>query len=199
MLFATAPLGGVGNDACARGGDTKRRASRQSWQTQLHGDRSLPGHGWRRRHPSCLMRKSRRVAACQPGRAAGAAGTDSAARRDTRGVRATGADPRCSCAADGGPVGGRPEHRRLDAACCCRAGDRCAHDYSDRIPQRTVLRSLQMAEQLVEVPPISPSSCVLHVPEPQVGNQLVEVPAVVSPVAVPAAFCRAERRHSSSW
>ena len=53
------------------------------------------------------------------------------AHSDTaRGVRANGADPRCSCAAYGGPVGGRREDHRHSATCCCWAGDRSAQDQS---------------------------------------------------------------------
>ena len=37
-----------------------------------------------------------------------------------------------------------------------------------------------MAKQLVEVPPVSPSSCVLNALVPQMGHELVEVPNVVS-------------------
>ena len=65
-------------------------------------------------------------AACQPGRAAGA--LEAAHSGTDRGFRVLGVDPRCSCAACGGPVGGRPEDHRHVAACCCRAGDRSAQD-----------------------------------------------------------------------
>ena len=50
----------------------------------------------------------------------------------------------------------------------------------DRPPPRAVLSSTQMAVQLVEVPPVSPSSCVLNALVPQMGHELVEVPNVVS-------------------
>ena len=49
-----------------------------------------------------------------------------------------------------------------------------------RPPRRAVLAATQMVEQLLEVPVESPAECALHVPEPQMGNQMVEVPVVVS-------------------
>ena len=71
LIVQRAPLGGGGNAACARGGDTSSRACVQPWQrpcttagmwgqerTTPHGDRRLPG---RRRNPSfsrCLRRSS---------------------------------------------------------------------------------------------------------------------------------------------
>ena len=71
LIVQRAPLGGGGNAACARGGDTCSRASVQPWQrpcitavmwdqvrTTPHGDRRLPG---RRRNPSfsrCVRRSS---------------------------------------------------------------------------------------------------------------------------------------------
>ena len=92
-------------------------------------------------------------AADRSGRAAGAASAGSAARRgaDDRVLRARAdARSRRSCAADGGPTGGRaPALRQLGA----RAGYRRAQDLTGR-PSRSV-RSLfepQLAEQLVEVP-----------------------------------------------
>ena len=65
---------------------------------------------------------SREVAACQPGRAAGATGTGSAAHRGNHAgdVRARPVSRR-SCAADGGPVGGCAQDRRQLRA---RAGHR---------------------------------------------------------------------------
>ena len=51
-----------------------------------------------------VRRRARREAACQPGRAAGAAGADPAAHRGTASRTCShGADPRRSCAADSGP------------------------------------------------------------------------------------------------
>ena len=59
------------------------------------------------------------------------AGQGTAAHSDTvRGPRAPGADPRCTCAAHGGPVGGRLEDHRPVVTCFGRAGDRCAQDHS---------------------------------------------------------------------
>ena len=49
-----------------------------------------------------------------------------------------------------------------------------------RIPQRTVLHWSQMAERLVEVPPVSLQSCVFIALVPQMRTELVEVPAVES-------------------
>ena len=79
-------------------------------------------------------------------------------------------------------------------------------------PPRAVLAATQMAEQLVEVPVVSASSCVLV---PQVGNQLVEVPVVASQsefqqhsveqnVDIPVhggcgASCTPRTESSSSW
>ena len=62
-----------------------------------------------------------------------------------------GADPRRSRAADSGPAVGSAQALRQHGA---RAGDRRAQDHSstDVIPQRAVLRVLQMAEQLVDEP-----------------------------------------------
>ncbi len=54
----------------------------------------------------------------------------------------------------------------------------------DLLPDRPLLRAVvsatQMVEQLVEVPVVSPTDCVLNVPVPQMGNELVEVAEVVS-------------------
>ena len=47
----------------------------------------------------------------------------------------------------------------------------------DRIPQRTVLRGSQMAEQLVEVQPVSPLFCDIV---PQMETEMVEVPIVLA-------------------
>ena len=70
---------------------------------------------------------ARRSAARQLGRAALAARAGSAAHSgaDYRDHRAC-ADARCSCAADGGPAGERPEDPRHLVS--CRAGYRCAQD-----------------------------------------------------------------------
>ena len=66
-----------------------------------------------------------------------------------------------------------------------------------RYARSAVLAATLMAEKLVEVPVVSASSCVLHVPVPQIGNQLVRVPVVKSQsVRCPATFCRAERPNS---
>ena len=83
-----------------------------------------------RRGPEWLGRRHRRVAACQPGRAAGAARADTAAHRgaDYRGIRAC-ANARRSCAADGGTVARSPPVLRHVYACCRRAGYRCAQDH----------------------------------------------------------------------
>ena len=51
---------------------------------------------------------------------------------------------------------------------------------STSCPLRAVLAATQMAEQLVEVPVVFPAECVLNVPLPQVGDELLEVPNVVS-------------------
>ena len=51
---------------------------------------------------------------------------------------------------------------------------------STSCPLRAVLAATQMAEQLVEVPVVFPAECVLNVPLPQVGDELLEVPTVVS-------------------
>ena len=69
------------------------------------------------------------------GRAAGATGEGSEAHRGADGRRRShGADPRSSCAAAGGQVGGRAEDRR---PLCAGAGDRSAQDLSRvlRAPQ----------------------------------------------------------------
>ena len=50
----------------------------------------------------------------------------------------------------------------------------------DRPSPRAVLSARQTAEQLMEVPVVSPTECVLNAPVPHVGNELVEVPNVVS-------------------
>ena len=70
------------------------------------------------------------AAACQPVRAAGAAGARTEAHRGAAcRLRSHCADPRCSCAAVGGPVVGSPQVL-CHAACCCRAGYRSAQDHS---------------------------------------------------------------------
>ena len=63
MADLAAPLGGGGNAACARGGDTSSRARAQPWQrpwgqdrTTPHGDRRLPGRRWSRSSSSCTRR-----------------------------------------------------------------------------------------------------------------------------------------------
>ena len=47
-------------------------------------------------------------------------------------------------------------------------------------PLRAVLAATEMAEQLVKVLVVSPTDCDFNVPVPQVGDQLEEVPNVVS-------------------
>ena len=68
--------------------------------------------------------------------------------------------------------------------------DRSVQDLSPRPTLRAVLSATQMAEQLVEVPWVSPSSCVLNDLVPQIGNELVDVPNVVSQQP---SVCRADR------
>ena len=77
-----------------------------------------------------VRRRHRRVAACQPGRAARAPRADTAAHRgaDYQGIRAC-ASARCSCAAAGGTVAGRPPVLCHVSACCRRPGYRCAQDH----------------------------------------------------------------------
>ena len=59
-----------------------------------------------------VRRRARRRAACQPGRAAGTAGADPAAHHGAACRNCShGADPRCSCAAGGGQLGGCAEDR----------------------------------------------------------------------------------------
>ena len=91
-------------------------------------------------------------AADRSGRAAGAARADPAAHRgaDDRVLRArASARSRRSCAADSGPAGGRPQALRH---CNFRAGHRAVPKIPlDSIPHRAVFEP-QLAEQLVEVP-----------------------------------------------
>ena len=89
-------------------------------------------------------------AASQPGGAAGRTGAGAAAHHGAGcRLRAGGPAARCSCAADGGQVGGCAEDRRPLRP---RAGDRSAQDLKPCPPPRRVLLVPQTTEQLVEVP-----------------------------------------------
>ena len=106
-----------------------------------------------------VRRRARREAACQPGRAAGAAGAGTATHHGAAcRRRSNGALSCCTCAADGGPdggpAGGHDQGRRL---CGARADYRIAQDLLAIPLPRTVLREPQKAEQLVEVPVPAPS------------------------------------------
>ena len=79
-----------------------------------------------------LRGRARRVAADRSGRAAGAARAGPAAHRGAAcRLRSHGADSRCTCAADGGPTGGRTQALRQLGA---RAGYRRAQDLTGRHP-----------------------------------------------------------------
>ena len=129
-LLSSVPAGvqgGVGVKARAARRPTGTEDGRdQRGHAQHVEDQSGRGSGVLR----VVRRRHRRVAACQPGRAAGAARADTAAHRgaDYRGIRAC-ANARCSCAADGGTVARRPPVLRHVYACCRRAGYRCAQDH----------------------------------------------------------------------
>ena len=99
--------------------------------------------------------------------ASAAAGTGSAAHRGAHHRRlALRADPRCACAADGGPaVGGLQAH----AICCPRA---CYRSVQDSIQQRLVdrdRRHSQMAELLMEMKEFEkfaaffPAACIVQI------------------------------------
>ena len=88
---------------------------------------------------------------------------------------------RCSCAVGGAGLGARPNLAAAHGATSHArhgAGDRSARLCPAR-PSRAVLAATQMVEQLVEVPWVSPS-IVLCAPLPQMENQLVAVPPIVS-------------------
>ena len=130
-LLSSVPAGvqgGVGAKARA----ARRPTGTEDGRDQSGQDQSGRGSGVLR----VVRRRHRRVAACQPGRAAGAARADTAAHRgaDYRGIRAC-ANARCSYAADGGTVAGRPPVLRHVSACCRRAGYRCAQDHFREHPE----------------------------------------------------------------
>ena len=86
-----------------------------------------------------VRRRARREAACQPGRAAGAAGADPAAHRGAACRNCShGADPRRSCAAASGPAGRSAQTFRHHGS---RAGDRSAQKSLLKTPSRSALCS----------------------------------------------------------
>ena len=119
-----------------------------------------------------VQRRARREAACQPGRAARAVRAGPAAHRGAASrLCSHGTDPRRTSAAGGGTTGGRPP----------------------------VLRHVSAfdAEQVINVPKI-PQDCIPHraVFEPQLAEQLVQVPTAVTHVPGSALF---HDRHGHEW
>ena len=135
------------------------RSTRTS--TTRHGDRSILLPSWR---SSACTAKSRRAAACQPGRAARAAGADPAAHRGSHGT-----DPRRTSAAVGGQL----------------------------VDVLGLLDTQSPVEQVIAVPKI-PQDPIPHCAafEPQLAEQLVEVPTAVTHVPGSALF---HDRHGHEW
>ena len=145
-----ASLGDGESGGCVRCSGTNSRPSAWSWlqwntTDHRHQDRGGGARGEVRRAKETEAPSSppgalpvvrggaQWSAAGQPGRVARGTGQGSAAHRraDCRDLRCcSDARSRCSCAADVGPVGGRPPGLRHVSACCCRAGYQSAQYFS---------------------------------------------------------------------
>ena len=198
-----------------------------SFRTIPQGDRRWPGPGvWghEQNHTAKIRKPPHTPAgALQPRRRARRgpastsvwgrwqAGQGGAARHGRSRLRLpVRADPRSSCAADGGLRDGRladagsPEKEPEPPNVVDRVLRRTVDQIVDAVPglpaldvpvpqmvenvTDTLLRILDfpIAEQVIEVPTISCSPCPSRspIPEPQMAEQLVEVPTVLSPARI---------------